>query len=466
MNRRSMLIPVAVAGRGGRREPGAAADGNGWSCISPFANYTNTTYPDDPPAPSHIIDSLAITVTRTDATPLTAVAGPAARAARPAAEARASPTRASTEQMYRRTGGIDGQLPRHPARRRRRTPRARSRSARTRPTTTSSTGPTTRAAQGQPTGVRLHDKVAFGGRRRSAPPTSRRTRRTSLRDADAVARAPLPLAHRQQPVPARRLGDDRRVEHGRGRPDAAGQGLLDDQHQGRDPGHAREPGQLHQRRGHRDRRRPSCSTCRARTGRRPAPARSSSRSRAPGSMGIIQVESKGYDRVGLQHAAEHPPVRQRLHPRADRVLRRQQRLHPGRDLGRQQPRSRPARPACCSATPTRSTADPALGDPATPGVVHQPERRAEGDRHRAGASASRSRRCRRSPSRAARRPRCRSPAPAPKPVTLGVDDDDEADHDGQRHAEADEPERERPPPYKLAAKTVSKYKVGKTQARS
>jgi hypothetical protein len=106
MNRRSMLIPVAVLAATVAASPStASADGNGWSCISPFANYTNATYPDDPPAPSQIIDSLAISVTRADSTPLTAVPGQPLALRDLQLTAVFTDTR-PVEQMYRRTGGI------------------------------------------------------------------------------------------------------------------------------------------------------------------------------------------------------------------------------------------------------------------------------------------------------------------------------------------------------------------------
>lgn len=47
----------------------------GWECISPFLNYTNGTYADDPPAPDTIQDSLAIGVARTSNDALSAKAG-------------------------------------------------------------------------------------------------------------------------------------------------------------------------------------------------------------------------------------------------------------------------------------------------------------------------------------------------------------------------------------------------------
>jgi hypothetical protein len=47
----------------------------GWQCISPFANFTNSTYPNDPPAPNGILDSLAIGISRPGGEALTAAAG-------------------------------------------------------------------------------------------------------------------------------------------------------------------------------------------------------------------------------------------------------------------------------------------------------------------------------------------------------------------------------------------------------
>jgi hypothetical protein len=106
MNRRSILIPVvALAATVAVNPAVSAADGNGWQCISPFANYTNQNYPDDPPAPSHIIDALAISVTREDSAPLTAVQGQALSLRDLQLKAVFTDTR-PVEQMYRRTGGI------------------------------------------------------------------------------------------------------------------------------------------------------------------------------------------------------------------------------------------------------------------------------------------------------------------------------------------------------------------------
>ncbi|MDT7572622.1 MAG: hypothetical protein QOE05_2796 [Actinomycetota bacterium] len=105
MNRRSMLIPVAVLAATVAVNPASAADGNGWQCISPFANYTNGTYPDDPPAPGNIIDTLAISVTREDSSPLMAVPGQALPLRDLQLKAVFTDVR-PVEQMYRRTGGI------------------------------------------------------------------------------------------------------------------------------------------------------------------------------------------------------------------------------------------------------------------------------------------------------------------------------------------------------------------------
>ena len=249
--------------------------------------------------------------------------------------------------MYRRTGGADLQLPRHPARARSRT---RSRTFSSRTDNPADVGVAywayNAAAQGQPADLRATPARSRSARRRSAPPTSRRTRRTSRTRRRRCRSAPLPVAHGQQPVPARRVRRDRRVEHGRGRPDRCRQGLLDDQHQGRDA-RARRPT------------RPTTTTTRS-----SPPSRTSSCSlprtdwtptgagpveftvAPPATWAIVQAECKGYDRVGLQQADDRPPVRQRLRARADRGLRREQRLHPGRDLGRERrDHRRPGRPA-------------------------------------------------------------------------------------------------------------------------
>jgi hypothetical protein len=99
-----MLIPIAAMAALVGANPASAADGNGWTCISPFANYTNGTYPDDPPAPNHLLDSLAITVTRDDATPLTATAGQRLSLRDLWLTLDFTDERVA-EQMYRRTGG-------------------------------------------------------------------------------------------------------------------------------------------------------------------------------------------------------------------------------------------------------------------------------------------------------------------------------------------------------------------------
>ena len=105
MRRRNIFIGTAMLAAVVATSPVAMADGNGWQCISPFANYGNGEYPDDPPAPNTILDSLAIDVTRTVPTPLTAVPG------QPLAlhDLQLSLTFTDTRPamtMYRRTGGI------------------------------------------------------------------------------------------------------------------------------------------------------------------------------------------------------------------------------------------------------------------------------------------------------------------------------------------------------------------------
>ncbi|MDA0169218.1 hypothetical protein OJ998_08990 [Solirubrobacter taibaiensis] len=86
--------------------PAAAAPaGNGWSCISPFATYLNSgALADDPPAPNAILNSLAIDVSRTVATPLTAVPGQPLALQDLQLSLEFRDTRVA-EQMYRRTGG-------------------------------------------------------------------------------------------------------------------------------------------------------------------------------------------------------------------------------------------------------------------------------------------------------------------------------------------------------------------------
>ena len=87
MRRRICFVPVAVLAAVVAANPASAADGNGWTCISPFADYTNRDYPDDPPAPSRLLDSLAISVDAHGSDAADGRSGPDARAARPAAGA-------------------------------------------------------------------------------------------------------------------------------------------------------------------------------------------------------------------------------------------------------------------------------------------------------------------------------------------------------------------------------------------
>ncbi len=104
MNRRSILIPVAVLAATVAASPASATDGNGWRCISPFANFTNSTYPEDPPAPGAVLDTLAIDVTREDSAPLTAIPGHSLPLRDLKLKLRFTDARV-VEQMYRRTGG-------------------------------------------------------------------------------------------------------------------------------------------------------------------------------------------------------------------------------------------------------------------------------------------------------------------------------------------------------------------------
>lgn len=105
MRRRTTLLPVAAMAAVVAASPAQAVDGNGWSCISPFANFTNTNYPDDPPAADNILKSLAINVTREDDTPLKAVSGQSLLLNDLQLSLSFTDPRIA-EQMYRRTGGI------------------------------------------------------------------------------------------------------------------------------------------------------------------------------------------------------------------------------------------------------------------------------------------------------------------------------------------------------------------------
>jgi hypothetical protein len=105
--RRITLIPVAVMAAVVAASPASAAPaGNGWSCISPFVNFTNGAYPADPPAPERIMNSLAISVTRVDTSPLAAVPGQKLALSDLQLGLEFRDARIA-EQMYRRTGGIE-----------------------------------------------------------------------------------------------------------------------------------------------------------------------------------------------------------------------------------------------------------------------------------------------------------------------------------------------------------------------
>ena len=231
MNRRSMLIPLAALAAVVAASP-ASADGNGWSCISPFAGYTNMTYPDDPPAPSDIVDSLAISVARTDASPLTAVPGQPLALRDLQLSLVFTDTRVAA-QMYKRTGGATASYSGIPRGQEEDT--VRSFSQRANPGDNNVLyWSYNSAAQGAARGLRLHEP----GVGRTAADAARRSAQghAGLLHGQPVPEplTPLPVARRQQPVPARRVGDDRGRQHGRGRADRARQGLLADQHQGLD----------------------------------------------------------------------------------------------------------------------------------------------------------------------------------------------------------------------------------------
>ena len=282
------------------------------------------------------------------ATPLTAVAGQALALRRPAAEPRVQghARRRADVPAHRRR---HRELQRHPVQAGRRHRRAPSASARTRPTAARTGGPTPPAP----------------ARRRSSP-TSRRSTTPGeppkVRDVDARRehdlryatptprpRAPLHLAHRQQPVPARRVGDDRRLEHGRGRPDRC---------RSRATGRSTSRTRRRARRATRPTTPTTPSTATVPAGRRCGlpptrwtPDRRRPRrvhDRAAGQARHRPDRVQGLRARRLQHAAQHPPVRQRLRARADRGLRREQRLHPGRDLASSTRRSRPSQPTCSS----------------------------------------------------------------------------------------------------------------------
>lgn len=68
-------VAVAAGLAVGAAPATASQYATGWECISPFVNYTNGTYTEDPPAPDTILDSLAIGVSRTSTDALSAKAG-------------------------------------------------------------------------------------------------------------------------------------------------------------------------------------------------------------------------------------------------------------------------------------------------------------------------------------------------------------------------------------------------------
>lgn len=68
-------VAVAALGLSAAGSAQASQYATGWQCISPFANFTNNTFPSDPPAPNGIIDSLALNVSRPGGDALVATAG-------------------------------------------------------------------------------------------------------------------------------------------------------------------------------------------------------------------------------------------------------------------------------------------------------------------------------------------------------------------------------------------------------
>jgi hypothetical protein len=103
--RRRFFVPVAALAAAVAAVPSSAgAAGNGWTCISPFAAYTNSDFDEDP-APNQILNSLAISVDRLDPAPLTAVAGQKLALNDLQLTLNFTDVRPAVS-MYRRTGGI------------------------------------------------------------------------------------------------------------------------------------------------------------------------------------------------------------------------------------------------------------------------------------------------------------------------------------------------------------------------
>ena len=260
-------------------------------------------------------------------------------------------------------------------------------------------------------------------RRRSAPPTSRRTRRTSptrrrrCRSRTATCRTRATASSRSTP----RSRSPRRTPSRASRPSSV-KGYWTINIQDATPGLGHQPRRLQQRRGHRDRRgRRAAAPAYGLDADRRRPRRVLDR-RAAATWASVRAESKGYERAGYNKPMLRAPVRQRLRARADRGLRRQQRLHPGRDLAWPTPRSRPARPALMFGDvefDPDGDADLGVGDPATPGFYtnQNGQQKARGVRGRFGfdftAAAGDRRRAAAVPVR--RRPRCRRRSRPPRP---------------------------------------------------
>ncbi|WP_320670857.1 hypothetical protein [Patulibacter defluvii] len=97
---------MVAAGIGAAAAPATASQyATGWQCISPFANFTNGTYPDDPPAPDRILDSLAVAVARPDGEAISAEKGKKLTLRDLQLSLAFKDTRPALE-MYRRTAGV------------------------------------------------------------------------------------------------------------------------------------------------------------------------------------------------------------------------------------------------------------------------------------------------------------------------------------------------------------------------
>ncbi|MFA4929339.1 MAG: hypothetical protein WC558_12555 [Patulibacter sp.] len=96
---------VAALGLSAAGSAQASPYATGWQCISPFANFTNNTFPSDPPAPNGIIDSLAINVARPGGDAIVATPGQRLPLHDVVLGLEIKDPRI-VEQLYTRTGGV------------------------------------------------------------------------------------------------------------------------------------------------------------------------------------------------------------------------------------------------------------------------------------------------------------------------------------------------------------------------